>query len=156
MLEKSAAVIATIALYCIIGLLWDVNEMKEVVVKYWYSNYRIILKKTSKENLRGSLQTQFLQHNIDPDKLFHAVLFIYHVLELLSLGYYEFLRALISLPNSLIWGILEVGLINRSANKIVGELAVTNNRFDMDGIFFVDLDKLGDAQKPTLPDAICT
>ena len=155
MLEKIAGAFAFLFVFGFHRWIWDTRDMLEIIAKYWFSNYRIDLKRTPKENIIGATQVQFLQHTIDSGKMFHVILLINHIVEILSLGTIDFIIILIKMPNSLIWGILELILINKTIAKIIKELEITNRRFDEDGIFFLDLDKLGDSRKPILSETVC-
>ena len=98
--------------------------------------------------------TQFAQIYADPDKLFHAILLSFHILEFTLLDATAFLHVINELDTSVIWGIIEFTVINGSISKIVAELRITNRRYSEDGVFFVDLENLPNAKQLIIPEMV--
>ena len=152
-IDRIVGIIILVVIYCI-AKFTNVRSDMRVIAEYWSSNYRISLKPSSSQNLAKSTMTQFSQIYADPDKLFHAILFAFHLLEFTLLDAATFWAVIQEIDTAAIWGIIEFVAINKSIGKITAELRITNKRYSEDGVFYVDLENLPNAQQLLLPELI--
>lgn len=122
--------------------LCPMGDNLSVIRDYWELNYRVELRQSLVNELDDLLLTAMVHFASDKGRSFYVIKLIFHIEELIQLGFLNFLLVIFRTPTKTCWELIEVAAIRKLNVKMICEIRSALKRFKQDGVFFIDADHL--------------